>query len=124
MLWDWGHLFLEWHMTYQCVCVFPTITIEKKHTTFWVFCGEILWDALHLLCRELSVATRRYACSILFRRASILSYFVASCVQCDSILAGPFQRFVIKQAQRRAAADRSRHESHGRIQYQGTYFLT
>ena len=29
-----------------------------------------------------------------------------------------------KQAQRRAAADRSRHKSHGRIQYQGTYFLT
>ena len=28
------------------------------------------------------------------------------------------------QAQRRAAADRSRHKSHGRIQYQGTYFLT
>ena len=29
-----------------------------------------------------------------------------------------------RQAQRRAAADRSRHKSHGRIQYQGTYFLT
>ena len=29
-----------------------------------------------------------------------------------------------KQTQRRAAADRSRHKSHGRILYQGTYFLT
>ena len=29
-----------------------------------------------------------------------------------------------KKAQRRAAADRSRHKSHGRIQYQGPYFLT
>ena len=36
-----------------------------------------------------------------------------------------------KKAQRQAAADRSRHKSHGRIQYifivvyiQGTYFLT
>ena len=29
-----------------------------------------------------------------------------------------------KQAQRRAAADRSRHKSHGRIQYQGAYFPT
>ena len=29
-----------------------------------------------------------------------------------------------KQAQRRAAADRSRHKSHGRIQYQGPYFRT
>ena len=26
----------------------------------------------------------------------------------------------VRQAQRRAAADRSRHKSHGRIQYQGT----
>ena len=30
----------------------------------------------------------------------------------------------LEQAQRRAAADRSRHKSHGRIQYQGRYFLT
>ena len=29
-----------------------------------------------------------------------------------------------RQAQRQAAADRSRHKSHGRIQYQGPYFPT
>ena len=33
-------------------------------------------------------------------------------------------RIYWKQAQRRAAADRSRHKSHGRIQYQGPYFPT
>ena len=50
----------------------------------------------------------------------------SNCVQGDrkTVPRKKWNEIKSKQAQRRAEADRSRHKSHGRIQYQGPYFPT
>ena len=101
--------------------IWRTITTEAIYQcSFWP--GLSLFRFVWKICQLFLTGSLQthISCNVRYkvRPAQVKEFPVSNSSQYNT------PRFEKKQAQRRAAADRSRHKSHGRIQYQGTYFLT